>query len=364
MAEDSKVANCTLHGMQKSIENASVKTMGDQGMGCRCPTQMLYVFAKLTNTIRKNGGIQLLDTLWSIVQDQLLENEEWMEKANNNMKQAWVEFLGKVDSFDLSNDDLVDSLTKFMTEAPRNIQDPVWTRWHTIIECTKIFLDNYVTIYFLAVGTKSHYKSDSYCWKLACTLISLMNERAEPKLVENQDNMDDFINSFTDENTSRRGSDTITPGKSPTFYTMLLFHRAFCEYAFNDNFSFLLRNDPFFGAGTFGQLSRFMPERVYVIYKQLSELEDGGWKTKPEFAKYLQALDGIPESSNSCADKEFFDKLPIKFMEDYKRNLDKHILGRWRTNELIPYLIGGDDTLRQQLARMMLSHHETIGSSV
>ena len=49
--EESEEANCTLHGMQKSIENASIKTMGDQGTGCRCPTQMLYVFAKLMRVI-------------------------------------------------------------------------------------------------------------------------------------------------------------------------------------------------------------------------------------------------------------------------------------------------------------------------
>ena len=70
--------------------------MGDQGMGCRCPTQMLYVFAKLTNTVQKDGGIQQLDTLWLVVQNQLMENREWVDKADINMTQAWNEFLGKV----------------------------------------------------------------------------------------------------------------------------------------------------------------------------------------------------------------------------------------------------------------------------
>ena len=337
--------------------------MGDQGMGCRCPTQMLYVFAKLTNTVQKDGGIQQLDILWLVVQNQLMENQEWMDKADSNMTQEWNEFLGKVNLFDLSHDDQIDSLTKFMTELPRNIQDPVSTRWHTIIECTKIFLDTYVTIYFLDVGIKYHYKSDSYCWKLDCTLISLMNERVEPTLVENQDNVDYFINSFTDENMSRRGSNAITPGKSPTFYKMLLFHRAFCEYAFDNHFLFLLRNDPFFGVGTFGQLARFMPERVYVICQQLYELKDDKWKNKPEFAKYLEALKGIPKSSKSCANKEFFEQLPIKFMENHEHNIDKHILNQWRSDKLLPYMIGGDPRLARELA-MMLLNHNCIGSVV
>mmetsp|Transcript_13666 Transcript_13666/g.29759 ORF Transcript_13666/g.29759 Transcript_13666/m.29759 type:complete len:124 (-) Transcript_13666:44-415(-) len=116
---------------------------------------------------------------------------------------------------------------------------------------------------------------------------------------------------------------------------MLLFHRAFFDYAFNDNFAFSSRNDPYFGSGTFGQLARFMPERIFVMYKQLSELKDGKWKEKKEFAKYLEALEGIPESSTSCANKEFFDKLPTKFMEEFERNLETHILNRWRSDELI-----------------------------
>ena len=40
-----------------------------------------------------------------------------------------------------------------------------------------------------------------------------------------------------------------------------------------------------------------------------------------------------------------------------------HILGRWRTNELLPYLIGGDPRLARELARM-LSNHASIGSGV
>ena len=40
------------------------------------------------------------------------------------------------------------------------------------------------------------------------------------------------------------------------------------------------------------------------MYMQLSELKDGKWKDKPEFAKYLKALKGIPEMGKSCADAD------------------------------------------------------------
>ena len=135
---------------------------------------------------------------------------------------------------------------------------------------------------------------------------------------------------------------------------MLLFHRAFCEYAFNDNFGFLLRNDPYFGSGTFGQLAGFMPERIYVMHKQLSELKDGGWMEKPEFSKYLRALKGIPERSESCADKGFFDKLPEKFFEEYKCTFKKHVSERRRSDELISYMLGGEPSLAKELAIAVL----------
>ena len=58
MDKDSKETNCSLHGMQKAVENASKNTMGDQGMGCRTPFQMLYVFSLLMKKIQIEGGFQ------------------------------------------------------------------------------------------------------------------------------------------------------------------------------------------------------------------------------------------------------------------------------------------------------------------
>ena len=84
--------------MQKAIENVPKNTMGDQGMGCRTPFQMLYVFSLLMKKIRGGGGIKMLDTLWSIVQHEIQENMKWQVEAESNFKQAWEEFLEKVGS--------------------------------------------------------------------------------------------------------------------------------------------------------------------------------------------------------------------------------------------------------------------------
>ncbi len=61
-----------------SLENAAKKTMGDQGMGCQSPSQTLYVFSILMDTLRgKGGGVKLLDRLWTIVADEVLINKRW-----------------------------------------------------------------------------------------------------------------------------------------------------------------------------------------------------------------------------------------------------------------------------------------------
>lgn len=71
MTDEDKETNCALHGMQKAIENASKNTMGDQGMGCRTPFQMLYIFAALMSSLKEQGGLKYVDTMWSEVNKQL-----------------------------------------------------------------------------------------------------------------------------------------------------------------------------------------------------------------------------------------------------------------------------------------------------
>ena len=93
---------------------------------------------------------------------------------------------------------------KFMTESPRNIQQPIWTRWGTSIKTEAILLDNWTGVYFLGIGVKSYFKSDSHVWKLACCLISLMNEKASP-VIESLENISSYIDTFSEENAQQRG---------------------------------------------------------------------------------------------------------------------------------------------------------------
>ena len=132
MAVKSKEANCSLHGKQKAIENASIKTLGDQGLGCRGPTQMIYVFVCLVKKVKQIGGIKLLDSLWAIVFEEIRNNKKFQDISTKKFPQAWSDLMEKIESFDITDDKSLDDLVKFMTESPRNIQDPVWTRWGSV----------------------------------------------------------------------------------------------------------------------------------------------------------------------------------------------------------------------------------------
>jgi hypothetical protein len=98
---------------------------------------------------------------------------------------------------------------------------------------------------------------------------------------------------------------------------MLLFHRAFCEYAFDNTYNFLLRDDPYYGKNTLGQVARLMPEQAFVLNQRLQQLKDRGWmnvswtkktyKTDEEgnyweetqqikfFGDFLEALNNAPQ---------------------------------------------------------------------
>ena len=135
MKEDSKETNCCIHGLQKSFENASKLTMGDQGLGTRSPYQMLWVFARMMSEIRERGGIKLIDRLWEIVNREMLVNQEWRSFARSSFQQSWNEFVRIVESPEAKDEGKeTEALTEFLTSAPRKIQDPVLTRW-ALVRC-------------------------------------------------------------------------------------------------------------------------------------------------------------------------------------------------------------------------------------
>jgi hypothetical protein len=80
------------------------------------------------------------------------------------------------------------------------------------------------------------------------------------------------------------------------------------------------------------------------------------------FAPYLKALSNVPKKSNHSADRSFFEKLPIKFINEYHSNLNKHLIDRWRSDDLVPYLLGGQPELAREFARMIIHYDSESGT--
>jgi hypothetical protein len=106
------------------------------------------------------------------------------------------------------------------------------------------------------VAIEKEKKYNSYLQIIATRLLDLMASKADP----NQ--------------------------KSPTHYTSLRWLVAFGDAFFDGNMEWLKRHDPVFGAGSYGHISRLVPEHLFVMYKQFEAMKDGGWKTMPQFAGY------------------------------------------------------------------------------
>lgn len=237
---------------------------------------------------------------------------------------------------------------------------------------TAIVLDNWAAIYFLAVTIKTKETSEKYLCKVACTVISLMNERSVAD-VDSSIDFDQAIESaeLDPDDAVEEVYDDQSEASPPTFYLMLLWNRAFCDYAFNPNWRFILKDDPYFGS--FGQCARLMAERTVVIYNQAAELKPsldkdssgqyhlGGWKTNPAFKKYSTAVSRMPTNTkDGLVNREFFEKsLPIEFLDKYLASIKKGMCDRWWSNDLIYYVLGGDPILAKEFAKMLMHYkHE------
>ena len=111
------------------------------------------------------GGLKLYDKYHNIVVNAIMENPLWQEEAGKHFESqfnAW---------WSLMNGNDVDGITAVLSEGIQNLQLPVFTRWHTIIPLIKLFIKNYVVIYFFALAVIQEEKSGSYLHNCACGFV-------------------------------------------------------------------------------------------------------------------------------------------------------------------------------------------------
>ncbi len=185
--------------------------------------------------------------------------------AKGHCKQSLHEFEKTIAEYEESeNEEEKDKLQKLTEEFPRNIQDPVLSRWGTLLATCKVFIKHYAIIYFFAVAVKQNCKADSWLWKLCCALLSLMKNKSEEPSNSGQ-SIEQFVESFTSETVGDahdEGALIMKEGDSPIFLTMLYFLNGFDTFFYHDHFNFLLKNDPDSGLERLARLLASVPSGV------------------------------------------------------------------------------------------------------
>ena len=226
MDEAGKMLACDMHNFVKPLEVACVDCWGRQGIGHRSPFQMIYLFVKIIKTVRKEYTRPGLERMWNAVIEKMRTDPLWKAIAESQFPGPFDDFNKKVDmeEEDEENEEGDDTDEASPKDATANLQDPVFTRWGTVLAGVSVFANNWPVIYFFCVTVKDDKKSSSYLWQLCCALLSLMNNKDDLPPTNEGESLEDFINSFSP--VDREDTPTTTalqPGDTPTFLAVLYF---------------------------------------------------------------------------------------------------------------------------------------------
>ena len=313
--------NCMLHALQKALETASLRTFGKQGMNHKTPFQLCFLAIMLLVTVKKKGKRELLKYYYACTLEHLKQSEQWQKIASDNFVHAFNEIIEDVEETEDTSDQIIEKIVKDL-DCPSNLMQPNFGRWGTVSSAAKVVLKHWTQIYFMAETIKKAEKSESYLYKIADSLLKLMTTKATPDQ------------------------------KNPSHYISLLFFRGFCEYFFDPHMEWFKRNDPVFGDGSYGQISRLVPEHLYIFFDQFGQLiKDDGWKNIPSFKPFLDAVDELPELEKvKNGGREYFVKVPTIFLKQFEESI--HIqTGQWRKAEVNWMAIAGHPTIAKALVR-------------
>ena len=121
-----------------NVESSFQDVLGKQGIGQKTPFQLLFVFNQLWKRIREEYGGNFLSEIWQLTNHELLNNESWKEEAEANFPQSYSNLMNKIDILEKQEDASgIDGLVELLTARPTDLQDPVFSRWMTVLmSCT------------------------------------------------------------------------------------------------------------------------------------------------------------------------------------------------------------------------------------
>ena len=282
-------------------------------MGQNSCLQMIFSIVKVYKRVKEEGGIELADSVQALVVQNLVDDGNIQSELESNCSQALDQFMDAV------NSDEIDEVLKYF-RSPRDMQEPVWTRWMTTVKAAMMVVGHWVEIYAMMVAIKNSKKSSSHLGKTAADALSLMKTKAAD---------DD---------------------RTPVFYAQLLFLKGFACAFFNNAFDLAMRADSEYGRSSFGYTSRMCVERCYLARKQLDELLDDSsthsWKKHPDFCAYREAIADISELGEvNKGGREYFIQLPTSFLKTFIASYRKLVESCWRHWKIVLYIIAGNPTL-------------------
>lgn len=189
----------------------------------------------LLKIVKKQGGLDLLKKYYAMTMTQLLEEESWQQNMMSNFVQAFNDLMTEIDE---SGDGITEHIDELIKDCPTNIAQGNFGRWGTISKVARVVLKHWMALLNMAFSIKDVEKNSCYLHTIASELIKLMSSKATKK----QD--------------------------TPTHYAHLQWLVGFGDAIFDANMEWAKQNDPVFGSGSYGQISRLIPEHLYVMETQ------------------------------------------------------------------------------------------------
>jgi hypothetical protein len=246
-AEQSPINYCELHAMNKPLENALKKALGDSGIGHNSPWQLLYLSDIFLDQLVAELGLKRVNEIWAEINAQLFTDPCFQQECYKHGGLTFDQFYNAIQT---ESDEDPDKLNKKLFTCPTNGKDSVFSRWLTLLLANDVFLEHYFTLYLLAIWVKTQFTSKSLAHTYACNMLALMRIKRK---ADYTDRDDDF---------------------PPVFYTVLLFVQGFSRAFFLDHFNWTMRSNPNFGDNSYGFLSPYCPEHAYVATKATHTLLD------------------------------------------------------------------------------------------
>eukprot|EP00956_Cyclotella_meneghiniana_P020292 scaffold35578_cov56-Cyclotella_meneghiniana.AAC.1 len=265
---------------------------------------------------------------------QLLEREDCQTDASLTFVQAFEDLMKEVD--DVVNDEnLMEDMgiDNLLSGCPTNIKEPNFGRWGTITAVARVVKKHWLPLFYMAKNVKETEKAGCYLQTIATNLMNLMN------------------------------SQTATNQQTPTHYASLCWIVAFGDYMLDDHMDWVKMNDPSFGPGSYGNISRLVPTHLFLLQKQLDLLKQNdytGWRDVPEFADFATSEDGVLRRGEvNAGGREMFERLPVLFLQRFENTMKTHT-SKWRSSKTLPMILAGDAVIAKWFLKKLFHNNITI----